>query len=97
MEQYSIVLHTSLGPRQGLLSLEANGPALHGDFFLLNHHNATDGRYVDAQTFNLYGTLQGLYNALTYTMTCIIHGESIQGDMTTPKGQMRLTGCRNGA
>lgn len=89
---YQVVLHTTMGKKNGSLNVQAKGETIGGTLSIMNYENLIDEGRFDGNHCILKGLLNTLMGEVSYTIVCVIEGDILNGTVKTSKGDMRLTG-----
>ena len=95
-QEYYITLHSQLGPRDGTLSIAANGSLLSGTLTLLGFENPVTGRMEGDGTVILSHPLQTAIDSYPCRSVFSSWGATLQGIVYLGTCSMRWSGVRRG-
>ena len=78
MEAYKLLLKSQLGPREGILQLEADHVAITGTLTMLGHENPVSGEWTSTHSFRLSHYLQTAVSNLV----CVSEFEVTEGQLS---------------
>lgn len=93
MREYRLVLESQLGPREGMLRLEAGGEgAVTGSITLLGVENAACGVWIGGHTLRLSHHLRTRVSDLECISEFRLEGDKISGTLQNDQNTMRWHG-----
>lgn len=89
MEEYTIVLESQLGPREGTLQLEGGKKeAVSGWITLVGEKNAVQGRWIGAHLLQLFHHLRTQVSDLECVSVLKLEGDTLSGTLQNGKNTM---------
>ena len=89
MEEYTIVLESQLGPREGTLQLEGGKEgAVSGWITLVGEKNAVQGRWIGAHLLQLFHHLRTQISNLECVSVLRLEGDTLSGTLQNGKNAM---------
>ena len=86
-KRYQVVLHSQMGSRKGLLTLEQQGVYVSGSLELMGYHNTVQGVQAEDKTIHIFHTIQTVVSAMPCETVLTLR----EGDLT---GITKAKACR---
>ena len=91
---WQLTMETPMGKRTPKLTLTTDGDSVSGTFAgQLGTTDFSDGK-VDGNSVDIEVTLNAMGQTINLNLVATIDGDSLSGQVTTPQGQVQVTGVR---
>lgn len=93
-EEYQVTLHSQMGPRQGILTLQRQGVRLTGTLELVGYVNAVQGQVDQDGSLRISHAIQTALSTFECETLLQIQGDQLTGLSRSEPCQMRWEGRR---
>lgn len=91
--QYQVRLHSQLGPRDGILTLEGSDGYVSGSLELMGHRNAVQGVLTGDGSVHIFHAIRTSVGTMPCETVLELDGASLTGTTTTNHCRIRWEGC----